>query len=117
MYALIIFILLIPTDPKAPRLYKVIEGQKLNQRPTCQATHSTLPRIRNNYIVSWQCKRRGTGGYLQLDKEFNIIGRWENSMGGIKFGYDFWYQPRHNVMVSSEWAAPNTFMPGLIWKR
>ncbi|NNC99607.1 MAG: selenium-binding protein, partial [Gammaproteobacteria bacterium] len=22
------------------------------------------------------------------------------------------YQPRHNVMVSSEWAAPNTFMPG-----
>ena len=33
-------------------------------------------------------------------------------MGDIKFGYDFWYQPRHNVMVSSEWAAPNTFMPG-----
>ena len=33
-------------------------------------------------------------------------------MEGIKFGYDFWYQPRHNVMVSSEWAAPNTFMPG-----
>src|SRR5262249_42240755 len=24
----------------------------------------------------------------------------------------FWYQPRHNVMVSSEWAAPNTFSPG-----
>ena len=21
-------------------------------------------------------------------------------MGEIKFGYDFWYQPRHNVMVS-----------------
>jgi len=40
------------------------------------------------------------------------LGRWENSMGDIKFGYDFWYQPRHNVMVSSEWAAPNTFMPG-----
>ncbi len=33
-------------------------------------------------------------------------------MGDIKFSYDFWYQPRHNVMVSSEWAAPNTFMPG-----
>ena len=33
-------------------------------------------------------------------------------MGDIPFSYDFWYQPRHNVMVSSEWAAPNTFMPG-----
>ena len=33
-------------------------------------------------------------------------------MGDIPFSYDFWYQPRHNIMVSSEWAAPNTFMPG-----
>ena len=47
-----------------------------------------------------------------MNKEFEIIGRWENSMGDIPFGYDFWYQPRHNVMVSSEWAAPKTFMPG-----
>jgi selenium-binding protein 1 len=30
----------------------------------------------------------------------------------MRFNYDFWYQPRHNVMVSSEWAAPNTVMPG-----
>ena len=52
------------------------------------------------------------GGYLHLNKDFEIMGRWENSMGDIKFSYDFWYQPRHNVMVSSEWAAPNTFMPG-----
>jgi selenium-binding protein 1 len=44
--------------------------------------------------------------------KFNIVGRWEGGLGGMKFNYDFWYQPRHNVMVSSEWAAPNTFMPG-----
>ena len=55
---------------------------------------------------------RAPGGYLHLNKDFEILGRWENTMGEIKFGYDFWYQPRHNVMVSSEWAAPNTFMPG-----
>jgi selenium-binding protein 1 len=30
----------------------------------------------------------------------------------MNFSYDFWYQPRHNMMVSTEWAAPNTFMPG-----
>ena len=30
----------------------------------------------------------------------------------MKFNYDFWYQPRHNVMVSSEWAAPKTFRQG-----
>ncbi len=30
----------------------------------------------------------------------------------MQYNYDFWYQPRHNVMVSSEWAAPNTFRGG-----
>ena len=28
------------------------------------------------------------------------------------FNYDFWYQPPHNRMISSEWAAPRTFAPG-----
>ena len=26
--------------------------------------------------------------------------------------YDFWYQPRQNTLVSSEWGAPNTFQDG-----
>ena len=32
--------------------------------------------------------------------------------GGIEFMYDFWYQPRQNTLISSEWAAPNTFLDG-----
>ena len=30
----------------------------------------------------------------------------------MNYNYDFWYQPRHNAMVSSEWAAPKTTRPG-----
>jgi selenium-binding protein 1 len=30
----------------------------------------------------------------------------------MNFNYDFWYQPRRNAMVSSEWSAPKTFQPG-----
>ncbi len=26
--------------------------------------------------------------------------------------YDFWYQPRQNALVTSEWGAPNTFKDG-----
>jgi selenium-binding protein 1 len=26
--------------------------------------------------------------------------------------YDFWYSPRHNTLISSEWGAPNTFKDG-----
>jgi selenium-binding protein 1 len=28
------------------------------------------------------------------------------------YNYDYWYQPRHNVMISSEFAAPKTYEPG-----
>jgi selenium-binding protein 1 len=52
------------------------------------------------------------GGFLLLDDKFEPKGRWEKDAKGMNFNYDFWYQPRHNVMVSSEWAAPKTFAPG-----
>ena len=54
----------------------------------------------------------GPGGFLLLDDEFNVKGRWEKDIGNMKFNYDFWYQPRHNVMVSSEWGSPNTVSQG-----
>jgi selenium-binding protein 1 len=43
-------------------------------------------------------------------KDYTVKGRWEKQ--STKFGYDFWYQPRHNVMISSEWGEPNTFITG-----
>jgi len=52
------------------------------------------------------------GGFLLLDEKFDVAGTWEASHEGMNFNYDFWYKPRHNVMVSSEWAAPNTVRPG-----
>lgn len=52
------------------------------------------------------------GGFLELDADFNVKGRWEKSLDGMHYNYDFWYQPRHNVMISSEWAAPNTVKQG-----
>jgi selenium-binding protein 1 len=52
------------------------------------------------------------GGFMLLDDKFDVKGRWEQTPGAIRYNYDFWYQPRHNVMVSSEWAAPNTVRSG-----
>ena len=37
-----------------------------------------------------------------------VKGKW--STDDTKYGYDFWYQPRHNVMVSTEWGAPSAFV-------
>ena len=36
-----------------------------------------------------------------------VKGKWSDTE--TEYGYDFWYQPRHNVMVSSQWGAPAAF--------
>lgn len=51
------------------------------------------------------------GGFLALDENLEIDGRWDPP-GEIEYNYDFWYQPRFDVMVSTEWAAPATYYPG-----
>jgi selenium-binding protein 1 len=100
-------------DQKAPRLHKVISGAEIKARTNLSAPH-TVHCLGSDIIISMLGDARGNapGGFLHLNENFEIVGRWENDLGGMKFNYDFWYQPRHNVMVSSEWAAPNTFMPG-----
>jgi hypothetical protein len=40
-----------------------------------------------------------------------VKGTWndKDSTSNPQYGYDFWYQPRHNVLISSEWGAPKAF--------
>ena len=53
------------------------------------------------------------GGFAVLDAhDFSVVGRWEHDLGDVELMYDFWYQPRQNTLLSSEWAAPNTFSDG-----
>jgi len=47
-----------------------------------------------------------------LDGEkFTVEGKWENGPAA-PMGYDYWYQPRHNVMISTEWGAPESIKSG-----
>jgi methanethiol oxidase len=55
----------------------------------------------------------GSGGFAVIDAQtFEVKGRWENGGEKPQFNYDFWYQPRKNALVSSEWAEPNAYEPG-----
>ena len=50
---------------------------------------------------------------MLLDGEtFEVVGNWEHEGDAAPFGYDFWYQPRHNVMISTEWGAPKSLADG-----
>lgn len=54
-----------------------------------------------------------SGGFVLLDGEtFEVVSNWEHPGEAAPFGYDFWYQPRHNVMISTEWGAPKALVDG-----
>ena len=101
------------TDPRNPTLFKTIDGDEIKEKTNLSAPH-TVHCLGSDIIVSMlgDAKGNAPGGFLHLDKDFNIVGRWENDISTMNYNYDFWYQPRHNMMISTEWAAPNTFMPG-----
>ncbi|MCH8828464.1 MAG: selenium-binding family protein [Planctomycetes bacterium] len=102
------------SDARAPKLHKTIPGSEIKKTLNLSTPHTTHCLADGQILISMlgDAKGNGPGGFLLLDEKFNIAGRWEKNSTGMKYNYDFWYQPRHNVMVSSEWAAPNTFWSG-----
>jgi len=102
------------SDPRAPTMHKVIAPKEVLDGTQLSAPHTVHCLPSGEIMLSMLGDRRGEapGGFMLLDEEFNVKGRWERAPGAIRYNYDFWYQPRHNVMVSSEWAAPNTVRPG-----
>jgi selenium-binding protein 1 len=101
-------------EPRAPKLHKVVEPKDIAAKADLSAPHTVHCLTDGRVMISMlgDAKGRGPGGFLLLDGKFDILGRWERDAAGMQFNYDYWYQPRHNVMVSSEWAAPNTFSGG-----
>jgi selenium-binding protein 1 len=45
-------------------------------------------------------------------RTFEPLRRWAADGQSTQFGYDFWYQPRQNVMLSTEWGTPNRIAHG-----
>jgi selenium-binding protein 1 len=101
-------------DPRQPKLHLTIEPQEVIAKTKLTAPHTVHCLSDGRIMISMLGNERGEGpgGFLLLDDKFQIAGHWEASREGMAYNYDFWYQPRHNVMVSSEWAAPNTVQPG-----
>ena len=69
----------------------------------------------DNIVISMLGDADGNGacGFAVLDaRTFEVKGRWENGGPRPPLNYDFWYQPRQNVLASSEFGEPNAYEPG-----
>ncbi|HKC73205.1 MAG TPA: selenium-binding protein SBP56-related protein, partial [Chloroflexota bacterium] len=105
----------VATDPRKPRLNKVIEPEEVIKKTGYTAPHTVhcMPGGIVTISMLGDAEGNAPGGFAVLDAStFEVLGRWEHDKGDMELTYDFWYQPRKNVMSSSEWAAPNTFQPG-----
>ncbi|MFD1565090.1 selenium-binding protein SBP56-related protein [Haloarchaeobius amylolyticus] len=99
-------------DRRNPELVEVIEPEEVFEYDL-SAPHTVHCIPDGQILISMLGDADGElpGGFLELNEDFEIEGRWEPP-GEIEMNYDYWYQPRQNVMVSSEWAAPKTYYPG-----
>jgi selenium-binding protein 1 len=103
------------SDPRRPEIAKLISGDEIKKKTGLSAPHTVHCMPGEIVVMSMLGDENGDapGGFAVLDaRDFSVLGRWENETNGMQFNYDFWYQPRKNVMISSEWGAPNTFKDG-----
>jgi selenium-binding protein 1 len=110
-----IHIIDIKSDPRNPRLVKVIEPETVLQRTGYSRPHTSHcgpDGIYMNAIGS--VDGSGPGGIFVMDPEtFEIKGRWEEDRGPQYFAYDFWWHLGHDTMITSEWGTPNMVESGV----
>merc|ERR1711971_191479 len=112
-----IYIVDVKTDPLNPKLDKVIEPWEVHEWGV-STPHTTHCLADGNVMISTLGdgpEKNGKGSFIVLDGEtFKPIGTWPKTKEDeTPFGYDFWYQPYHNVMISTEWGRPRSFFGGL----
>jgi methanethiol oxidase len=103
------------SEPRAPRIKHVIEGDEIKEKLGLSAPHTVHCMPGDIVTISMLGDADGNlpGGFAVLDaRDFSVVERWEKETNGQEFMYDFWYQPRLGTLVSSEWGAPNTFLNG-----
>ncbi|KAK7090375.1 methanethiol oxidase-like [Littorina saxatilis] len=111
-----IYVLDVGTNPKHPELFRVVEPAEVHKKTGLGAPHTSHCLGSGQVMISCAADASGNGGksgFILLDGEtFDIVDNWEKGTAVPKFGYDFWYQPRHNVMVSTSFGAPKVWRKG-----
>nr|XP_060614586.1 methanethiol oxidase-like [Anolis sagrei ordinatus] len=103
------------SDPCAPSLYKVIERQEIIRKTNLSFLYSSHCSGDGEIMVSAIGDAFGniTGGLLLLDPEtWEVKGTWECPEDGPIQMCDFWFQPRHNVLISTQSGEPKFYHNG-----
>ena len=104
------------SDEKNPKLIQTIDGDEVKSKCNVAYLHTAhcLPSRHSMISTLGDAEGNARGAFLLLktdsEGKFEIDGIWDKQSGD--FGYDFWYQPRFDVMISSGLAEPNAVKDG-----
>jgi methanethiol oxidase len=110
-----VYVLDVADDPLRPQIEKVIEPEEIVEATGYTRPHTAHCMPGDNVVISMlgDADGKASGGFAVVDaKSFEVKGRWESGGARPPMNYDFWYQPRKNVLVSSEFGDPNAYEPG-----
>uniref|UniRef100_A0AC35EQX1 Methanethiol oxidase n=1 Tax=Panagrolaimus sp. PS1159 TaxID=55785 RepID=A0AC35EQX1_9BILA len=105
------------TDPSNLSITKIIEKDSLKEFNVTMP-HTAHCLADGNIMVSTlgDANDNNKCDFLLIDnKTFEPIKTWtKENLTEEKnlFGYDFWYQPYHNIMLSTEWGTPKKIFQG-----
>jgi selenium-binding protein 1 len=105
------------TDPSNLSITKIIEKDSLKEFNVTMP-HTAHCLADGNIMVSTlgDANDNNKCDFLLIDnKTFEPVKTWtKENLTEEKnlFGYDFWYQPHHNVMLSTEWGTPKKIFAG-----
>nr|XP_042903302.1 methanethiol oxidase-like [Parasteatoda tepidariorum] len=116
------FIATVDLDPESSTFSKVrlsitfvVDTQEFHEKGKAGGPHTVHCLPSGDVMISCLGDETGEakGTFVLLEQgTFKVKGTWQDENDSVEFNYDYWYQPRHNVMVSTEWAAPNVFRNG-----
>ncbi|XP_023949721.1 methanethiol oxidase [Bicyclus anynana] len=109
-----VFVVDVGTNPRKPELHKVIDGSEMKS-VNCSFPHTAHCLASGEIMISTMGDKNenGKGDFVLIDaKTLKVTGTWTKGDKLAKFGYDFWYQPYHDVMIASEWGTPKYFKTG-----
>lgn len=101
-------------NEKLPFIKKILEPNEMHKYGL-STPHTTHCSPTGEIIISTMGKPNGDalGDFLCIDSEsLEVKGSWTKGNEKAKFGYDFWYQPYHDVLISTEWGVPKIFKQG-----
>lgn len=109
-----VYVLDVGENEREPKLVKTIDGSELRS-VDCATPHTShcLPSGEVMISTMGDALGAGKGEFVLIDgASLKLKGVWAGKDKHARFGYDFWYQPYWDIMVSSEWGAPRSFKNG-----